>query len=178
MGTDGGDVTYPLYLLNGRSATDPDSLPVKPGQRVRLRIINAAADTIFTVAVGGHRLLVTHSDGYPVRPVAADAIRIGMGERYDAVIEVGDGVFPVVAEPAGKAGSAMAILRSASGSVHAGVPPAELSAYPLTVDGLQADPAAASLLPRRTRRTTWSSPARWRRTCGPSTGRYTTTPGR
>ena len=61
-----GDVDYPLYLINGRAPTDPDVLAAKPGQRVRLRIINAGSDTIFDVALGGHDLTVTHSDGYPV----------------------------------------------------------------------------------------------------------------
>ena len=40
-----GDVDYPLYLVNGRAPSDPDVLAAKPGQRVRLRIINAGSDT-------------------------------------------------------------------------------------------------------------------------------------
>lgn len=35
-GMDGGDVTYPLYLVNGRSAVDPDVLTAKPAQKVQL----------------------------------------------------------------------------------------------------------------------------------------------
>ena len=92
MMADGGDVTYPLYLINGRPDNDPDVFPAKPGDRVRLRIINAGADTIFTVALADHELSVTHTDGYPVRPVATSALRIGMGERYDAVVDLADGV--------------------------------------------------------------------------------------
>lgn len=142
MGMAGGDVDYPMFLINGRAPADPDRLRVTPGDRVRLRIINAGADTMFTVAVGGHQMLVTHSDGYPVQQVAAQSLRIGMGERYDVILEVGDGVFPVVAEPVGKPGRAVAVLRSASGSLPAGPPPAGLFGHPLTADELQADPAA------------------------------------
>ncbi len=139
MGSDGGDVTYPLFLMNGRSTVDPDTLRVKPGDRVRIRIINAAADTIFTVAVGGHTMTITHADGFPVLPVDAQSLRLGMGERYDVSVRVGDGVFPVVAEPAGKSGYAMAVLRSAAGSIPANPRPSELSAYPASADILQAE---------------------------------------
>ncbi len=66
---DGGDVAYPLFLINGRTSTDPDTLAARPGQKVRLRIINASADTMFNVALGGHDLTVTHTDGYAVAPV-------------------------------------------------------------------------------------------------------------
>ena len=72
-------------------------LAAKPGQRVRLRIINAGSDTIFDVALGGHDLTVTHSDGFPVQPVATGSVRIAMGERYDATVTLSDGVFPLVA---------------------------------------------------------------------------------
>ncbi|MGB7979192.1 MAG: multicopper oxidase family protein [Candidatus Nanopelagicales bacterium] len=112
---DAGDVTYPLHLINGRPSNDPDVLTGKPGQRVRLRIINAAADTIYTVALAEHDLTITHSDGYPVSPVTTPALRIGMGERYDATVTLGDGGFPLVAAPAGGTGLARAILRTGQG---------------------------------------------------------------
>ena len=67
-GMGAGDVVYPLYLVNGRVPSDPDQLTGRPGQRVRLRIINAAADTVFTVALADHVLQVTHTDGFPVVP--------------------------------------------------------------------------------------------------------------
>jgi len=78
---DAGDVTYPYFLLNGKIPAAPEMFSAKPGQRVRLRIINAASDTIFTVALGGHQMTVTHTDGYPVVPQEVGAFYIGMGER-------------------------------------------------------------------------------------------------
>jgi FtsP/CotA-like multicopper oxidase with cupredoxin domain len=144
MSGDGGDVTYPLFLVNGRPSNDPDTLTGKPGQRVRLRIINAAADTIFTLAVGGLRLRVTHADGYPVTPIEVGSVRIGMGERYDVTITLGDGVFPVVAEPVGKPGLGRALVRTGAGRAPAaGHRPAELDGHPLTVAALTAAPGAA-----------------------------------
>jgi FtsP/CotA-like multicopper oxidase with cupredoxin domain len=153
MGSDHGDVNYSLYLINGRSTTDPDTLRVKPGDKVRLRIVNAAADSIFTFAVGGHTMTITHTDGYPVLPVQAQSLQLGMGERYDVVVTVGDGAFPVVAQPAGKSGYAMAVLRSAAGDIPVNPRPSELSAYPAGADILQAAPAVR--LPRADPRTSY-----------------------
>ena len=73
------------------------------------------SDTAFRVALGGHRLTVTHSDGFPVTPMTTDALLIGMGERYDVLFTVGDGVFPLVAVAEGKEGHALALVRSAVG---------------------------------------------------------------
>jgi FtsP/CotA-like multicopper oxidase with cupredoxin domain len=114
---DAGDVTYPHFLINGRVNTAPDVLRAKPGQRIRIRIINAAADTIFAVALGGHRLTLTHTDGYAVQPRQADAFYIGMGERYDVVTTLDDGLFPLVAEPVGKDGVALAAIRTGAGAI-------------------------------------------------------------
>ena len=143
-GGGGGDVKYPLYLVNGRATTDPDVLRARPGQRVRLRIINAGADTVFDVALAGHDLRITHTDGYPVRPVNTSVLRIGMGERYDAVVTLSDGVFPLVAQPVGKSGTARALVRTGAGAVPAQrYRPRELDGRALTVDRLRAGPGAA-----------------------------------
>jgi FtsP/CotA-like multicopper oxidase with cupredoxin domain len=116
LGEDTGDVVYPAHLINGRLPGAPTSIRARPGQRLRLRIINAASDTAYRVAVGGHRLSVTHTDGYPVRPVQVDSVILGMGERYDVVVTAQDGVFPIVAVPEGKTDpAALAVLRTAAG---------------------------------------------------------------
>jgi FtsP/CotA-like multicopper oxidase with cupredoxin domain len=60
-----GDVTYPHYLVNGRVPTAPVTLAGKPRQRARIRLVNAASDTAFRVALGGHRLTVTTPTGSP-----------------------------------------------------------------------------------------------------------------
>jgi FtsP/CotA-like multicopper oxidase with cupredoxin domain len=122
-----GDIVYPHYLANGRVPAAPVTLTAKPGQRARLRLINAGSDTAFRVALGGHQLTVTHSDGFPVAPVTTDALLIGMGERYDVLVTVGDGVFPLVALAEGKKGNALALVRSAAGTPPKASPrPAEL----------------------------------------------------
>lgn len=113
---DPGDITYPLYLINGKAKTDPQTFQVKKGQRVRLRVINAASDTAFRFAVQDHALQVTHTDGFAVEAAPADAVLVGMGERFDAVLEVaGDGPYAVVAAAEGKSNLARANLRTGTG---------------------------------------------------------------
>ncbi|EME58585.1 multicopper oxidase family protein [Amycolatopsis decaplanina] len=116
LGGHAGDVTHPYHLINGRIPTAPVTFTAKPRQRVRIRFINAAADTAFRVALGGHRLTVTHTDGYPITPVDTDALLIGMGERYDVLATLGDGVFPVVALAEGKGAGAFALARTGAGA--------------------------------------------------------------
>ena len=67
----------------------PTTFTAKPGERIRIRIINAAADTAFRVALAGHRMTVTHTDGFPVVPTDVDAVLLGMGERYDVIVTAG-----------------------------------------------------------------------------------------
>ncbi len=150
LGSDTGDVRdYPHYLINGRIGADPVTITARPGQRIRLRIINAASDTAFRVAVGGHQLRVTHSDAFPVQPVTTSSLLISMGERYDAVVELADGVFPLVASAEGKAGQGFALIRTGGGTPPpADIRPPELSAPPLTADRLVC--AESVRLPNRT----------------------------
>ena len=114
LGGDAGDARYPFHIINGRSPQDTDTIePLpKPGDRVRLRFINASADTAYRVAVAEHQMTVTHTDGYPVVPVEVDTFLIGMGERYDVTVEVKSGTWPVVALAEGKDQKAGAILRT------------------------------------------------------------------
>ena len=136
----GGDVNYPLYLINGRRPSAPVELEARPGERLRLRLVNAGADTPFRVAVGGHRMTVTHTDGFPVEPVTVDNLLIAMAERYDVIVTVnGSGVFPLVAVAEAKAAQAMAVIRSGAGDVPGpGTQPAELRGATLSLDDLHA----------------------------------------
>jgi FtsP/CotA-like multicopper oxidase with cupredoxin domain len=145
MGGLTGDVTYPLHVVNGRAPSERETIDVKPGQRVRLRLINAGSDTAYRVAVGGHRLTVTHADGFPVQPVEVDNVVLGMGERYDVIVTAGSGSFPIVAVPEGKSDPAgEAILRTSLGadSPTVGSRPAELSRRELGYGDLVATDAA------------------------------------
>jgi len=116
LGGDAGDIDYPYYLINGRIPAAPTTFSAKPGQRIRIRFINTGSDTTFRVALAGHSMTVTHTDGYPVVPTQVDALLIGMAERYDVVVTTADGVFPLVAFAEGKDALARALLSTGAGS--------------------------------------------------------------
>ena len=110
LGDDGGDVTYPYYLINGRIPGDPQTVDYRAGQRVRLRIINAGSDTAFRVGVPNTKMTVTHTDGFPVIARDTDSVVLGMGERVDATVTVNSSV-PVIAAAERKDGYAQLNLR-------------------------------------------------------------------
>ncbi|MFD9908151.1 multicopper oxidase family protein [Streptomyces sp. NPDC059063] len=155
LGPDAGDVAYPHYLINGRTPESPASFRARPGDRIRLRLINAGGDTAFRVALGGHELTVTHTDGFPVRHTKTDALLLGMGERYDVLVTAKDGVFPLTAVAEGKKAAAQAILRTGTGTGTTPSPstrPKELKGRVLLADKLTADESVA-LRPRKPDRT-------------------------
>ena len=100
----------------GRIPAAPTTFNAKPGQRIRIRFINSGSDTSFRVALAGHSMTVTHTDGYPVVPRTVDALLIGMAERYDVIVTAADGVFPLVALAEGKNALARALLSTGKGS--------------------------------------------------------------
>jgi FtsP/CotA-like multicopper oxidase with cupredoxin domain len=132
LGGHAGDVVHPLHLLNGRPPRDRPTMLAAAGARVRLRIINAGSDTAYRFAVGGHRLTITHADGFSVQPVEVDAVLLGMGERYDVVVVARSGAWPVVALAEGKGGAAEAVLRTADA---AGSAPPSIGVRPSELDG-------------------------------------------
>ena len=143
LGGDPGDVTYPYYIINGRIPDAPTTFSAKPGQRIRIRFINAGSDTAFRVALGGHTMTVTHTDGFPVVPTEVDALLLGMGERYDVIVTADDGVFPLVALAEGKDAAARALLSTGAGSVPPmGYQPPELNGRIGTIDMFTAAPEA------------------------------------
>lgn len=143
LGGDAGDITYPLYVVNGRNAKSPSSFRARPGERVRIRLINAGSDTAFRVALAEHRMTVTHTDGFPVVPTEVDAVLIGMGERYDVVVTAGDGAFPLVATAEGKNASTRALLVTGQGSTpSADYAPPQLQGRIGTVSMFTATPEA------------------------------------
>lgn len=151
----GGDVSYPLHLVNGRQPRDPYVIDASPGERLRLRFINAGSDTPYRVALADHPLSITHTDGFPVEPLTADAVIIGMSERYDVVVTAGSpGAYPLVAIAEAKANQGLAYLRVGGASIPSQSPPriAELDRRVVGMAELRAA-AAVTLPPGRPDRT-------------------------
>lgn len=147
LGGDAGDVTYPHMLANGRVPAAPAKFAAKPGQRIRLRLINAGADTAFRIGVPGVPMRITHTDGFPaVAARQADAVLLGMGERIDAVITVPDQGVPVLAVAEGKDAYAQVLVHAAGSHATAANDDAVAQlekTTPLTVDDLVAAPDVA-----------------------------------
>lgn len=77
--------TY-TYLLNGKPPAANWTGIFSPGERIRLRFINAGAMTIFDVRIPGLQMTVVGSDGQAVKAVAVDEFRISAGETYDVIV--------------------------------------------------------------------------------------------
>ncbi|CCG03213.1 multicopper oxidase family protein [Blastococcus saxobsidens] len=129
-----GGRRYPFLLVNGRPPEDPAVVEGRPGDRLRLRVMNVAADTGFRFAIAGHPLTITHTDGMPVEPVTVDALRLGMGERYDVLVDLRQrgGTWQIGVQPEGRPGQGRAVLRY-TGSPASATPPAE--SRPAELDG-------------------------------------------
>lgn len=87
--TDIADITghHYTFLMNGLAPDSNWTGLFKPGERVRLRFINAAAVTFFDVRIPGLRMTVVQADGQNVKPVTVDEFRIGIAETYDVIVE-------------------------------------------------------------------------------------------
>lgn len=98
-GMDLNDLTYDAYLANDRTLDDPEIVQVDKGGRVRLRLINGASSTAFTVDLGTLAGTVLAVDGNPVAPVDGSRFPLSMGQRIDlrVTIPADGGAFPVLA---------------------------------------------------------------------------------
>ncbi len=115
--TDIADVTGAAftYLMNGApSATNWTGL-FRPGERVRLRFINAAAATYFDVRIPGLKMTVVQADGQNVQPVRVDEFRIAVAETYDVIVEPDDGAYTIFAETTDRSGYVRGTLASRPG---------------------------------------------------------------
>ena len=99
------------YLINGLMPEEKQVFLYKPGERVRLRIINASAATYFDFRIPGLKMTVIQADGQDVHPVAVDEFRIAVAETYDVIVEPeADRTYAIFAETMDRSGFAFATL--------------------------------------------------------------------
>lgn len=123
--TDVADVNGSTYtfLVNGHGPRDNWTALFNPGERVRLRIINASAMTIFNVRIPGLRMTVVQADGLNVVPTEIDEFQIAVAETYDVIVTpVEDQAYTLVAEANDRSGMGRATLAPRAGMA-ADVPP-------------------------------------------------------
>lgn len=85
-GMDFSDVGYDAFLFNGKK--DSQLATLRPGEKVRIRIINAGASSYFYVSLGQSPMKVISADGVDIEPILAKEILMGMAETYDVLFEV------------------------------------------------------------------------------------------
>lgn len=95
----GGPPTAPNGLINGTNTWTTSanetvgarfSTNFTAGTRYRMRLINAAADNHFRFMIDNHTMEVVAADFVPIEPFNATQLSIGMGQRYDVIVEAKD----------------------------------------------------------------------------------------
>ncbi len=102
--------TY-TYLVNGQSPRGNWTGLFEPGERVKLRIVNASSMTLFDVRIPGLKMAVVNTDGHDVHPVEVDQFRIGTAETYDVIVQPADDrAYTLFAQAMDRSGYARATL--------------------------------------------------------------------
>ena len=118
--TDISDVTGSTYhfLVNGHDSAANWTGLFAPGERVRLRIINASAMTNFNIRIPGLPMTVVAADGQNVQPVATDEFQIAVAETYDVIVQPSaDMAYGFIAEAIDRSGQVRATLAPRAGMI-------------------------------------------------------------
>ena len=113
-GADIADIYYPAFLTNGKKQADyPEFLP---GEKVRLRFINASASTYYWMDFGGGNPMVVSSDGIDVEPISKSRFLFGIAETYDVIVTIPEGTLEITATA--QDGSGDTSLRIGQGTLY------------------------------------------------------------
>ena len=94
-GADIADIYYPAFLSNGKKQAEyPD---FKPGEKVRLRFINASASSYYWLDFGAGNPMVIASDGVDVQPVHKNRFLFAVAETYDVIVTIPKGKLEIIA---------------------------------------------------------------------------------
>lgn len=116
--TDRADVTAQTYtyLINGNTPSGNWTGLFRPGERIRLRFINAGAMTYFDIRIPGLRMTVVAADGQYVEPVAVDEFRLATAETLDVIVTPESSqAYTIFAQSMDRSGYARATLASSPG---------------------------------------------------------------
>lgn len=147
--TDLADVSGYTFLINGKTAKENWTGTFKPGERVKLHLINASAMSFYDVRIldtGLTRLKMTvvATDGRAVEPVTVDELRFGVAETYDVIVTpTEDKAYTFVAEPIDRTGFAIGTLAPREGMQ--GIAPTQRSRTLLTMADMGMDHDMSSM---------------------------------
>ncbi|MEO6298919.1 MAG: multicopper oxidase domain-containing protein [Paracoccaceae bacterium] len=119
MAMDLNDFDFDAYLVNDRTLDDPDVVQVDKGGLVRVRIVNAAAATVFWIDTGALDAVIVAVDGEDVKPFKGHRFGIAMGQRMDIELTVplDGGAFPILALREGTTDRTGLILATAGAEI-------------------------------------------------------------
>lgn len=110
------DVSGYTFLMNGNRPDQNWTGLFKPGQRIRLRFINASAMSFYDVRIPGLKMSVVAADGQDVEPVPVDEFRFGVAETYDVIVTPKKNkAYTIAAESIDRTGFALGTLAPREG---------------------------------------------------------------
>jgi FtsP/CotA-like multicopper oxidase with cupredoxin domain len=117
------EVDYDAFLINYRTLKNPEIIAVKPGQKVRLRVINGASATNFFIALGNLEGEAIAVDGNRTLPLRSSQFEVAVAQRMDIVVTIPqeEGFFPILAKGEGTDKQAGLILATKKGEVFSGL---------------------------------------------------------
>ncbi|MFP0195835.1 MULTISPECIES: copper resistance system multicopper oxidase [Pseudomonas] len=115
--TDIADVSGATYtfLMNGHAPDDNWTGLFRPGEKLRLRLINGSAMSYFDVRIPGLKMTVVAADGLHVKPVSVDELRIAVAETYDVIVEPAADAYTLFAQAMDRTGYARGTLATRAG---------------------------------------------------------------
>jgi len=115
--TDIADVSGATYtfLINGQAPDDNFTWLFRPGEKLRLRLINGSAMTYFDVRIPGLKMTVVAADGLHVKPASVDELRIAVAETYDVIVEPETEAYTLFAQAMDRSGYARGTLATRAG---------------------------------------------------------------
>ena len=121
--TDIADVSGATYtfLMNGHAPDNNWTGLFRPGEKLRLRLINGSAMSYFDVRIPGLKMTVVAADSLHVKPVSVDELRIAVAETYDVIVEPAADAYTLFAQAMDRTGYARGTLATRVG-VSAPVP--------------------------------------------------------
>jgi FtsP/CotA-like multicopper oxidase with cupredoxin domain len=123
MPTDVEDVQGFTPMINGQSSAQNWTGLFKPGEKVRLRLINSSAMAYFDIRIPGLKMTVVQADGNDVKPVTVDELRIAVAETFDVIVQPRQNrTYSILAESMGRTAMVRGTLAPREGLVGS-IPP-------------------------------------------------------
>ncbi len=113
-GADIADIFYPTFLSNGKKLAEYPEF--KPGEKVRLRLINASASSFYWMDFGAGNPMVVSSDGVDVIPIHKTRFLFAIAETYDVIVTIPEGTLEITATA--QDGSGNTSIRLGSGKLY------------------------------------------------------------